>query len=68
MWTGGKGGGQKRDFCVDIINGWPLICGDTRAINKTHASADIHTWMRQILTPKTGTSGKCPSGDSLPTM
>ena len=21
MWTGG--GGQKRDFSVDVINGWP---------------------------------------------
>src|SRR6218665_647793 len=23
MWTGGRGG-QKRDFFVDVINGWPL--------------------------------------------
>ena len=23
MWTGG--GGQKREFFVDVINGWPLI-------------------------------------------
>ena len=23
MWTGE--GGQKRDFFVDVINGWPLI-------------------------------------------
>ena len=25
MWTGG--GGQKPDFFVDVINGWPLVMG-----------------------------------------
>src|SRR6218665_1880928 len=25
MWAGGERGGQKRDFFVDVINGWPLI-------------------------------------------